>query len=184
MRFRRRSIITFGSCLLILIPILCHGASIYDEEGNWSREYVTEAPAWKEQQAELPAWPDPGRLLEVTVNRANFPFRVYLDPESLSIGEDRVLRYTVVVVSASGARNISFEGIRCGQRSYRRYAYGAGAAWVPLSDEPWRPLLEDGMDSYRYVLYRDYLCDLTNPFQKVEDVLRRIRYSRGAGIVE
>jgi hypothetical protein len=170
--------------LPILLLVLLAAVAAADEEEGWRPGYVTEAPAWKEQEAELPSWPDPGRLLEVTVNRANFPFHVYIDPESVSIGDDRVLRYTVVAVSSSGARNISYEGIRCSKRSYRRYAYGADEEWVPLVAESWRPLLEGGMDGYRYVLYRDYLCDLTDPFQKVEDVLRRIRYSRGPGIVE
>jgi hypothetical protein len=164
--------------------VLLAGAAAAEEEEGWRNDYVTEAPAWKEQEAKLPAWPDPGRLLEVTVNRANFPFRVYIDPDSVSIGDDRVLRYTVVVVSTSGARNISYEGIRCSKRSYRRYAYGAGDEWASLAAEPWRPLLEGGMDGYRYVLYRDYLCDLTNPFQKVEEILRRIRHSRGPGVGE
>jgi hypothetical protein len=184
MRFSPRRNVTSAGGLPILLLALLAGAAAADEEEGWRQEYVPEAPAWKEQETELPAWPDAGRQLEVTVNQANFPFRVFIDPESLSIGEDRVLRYTVVVVSASGARNISYEGIRCSKRSYRRYAYGAGDEWVPLAAEPWRPLLEEGMDSYRYVLYRDYLCDPANPYQNTGDVLQRIRYPRGSGIGE
>jgi len=170
--------------LLTLLLALFPCAAATDEDAGWAHEYVDESPAWQEQGVELPPWPEPGRLLEVAVNRANFPFRVYIDPDSVSIGDDGVLRYTVVVVSTTGSRNISYEGMRCSKRSYRRYAYGAGGGWSPLEGKPWRQLLESGMDNYRYVLYRDYLCDPTDPYQKVEDVLQRVRYFRGPSVGE
>ena len=136
MRFRHWPNVISASCLLTLLLIAPAGAAFTDEEEGWVQEYVPDGKTWKEQEVEPPSWPDPGRLLEVSVNRASFPFRVYIDPDSVSIGDDRVLRYTVVVVSQTGARNISYEGIRCSKRSYRRYAFGADAGWAPLAAEP------------------------------------------------
>ena len=129
---------------------------------------------------ELPAWPAGEKLLEVRVDKAMFPFDVYLDPDSLSVGSDHVVRYTLVVVSSSGARNVSFEGIRCNTGEYRRYAYGSGGEWLQTNDTAWKRVLDAGMDGYRNILYRDHMCDPTGYDLQVSEILQRIRYSRGS----
>jgi hypothetical protein len=129
---------------------------------------------------EPPVWPAENKLLEVRVDKAMFPFDVYLDPESLSVGPDHVVRYTLVVVSSSGARNVSFEGIRCDTGEYRRYAYGSGRKWLQMQHSPWQKILDAGRDGYRHVLYRDYMCDPVGYDLEVHEILERVRYSRGS----
>ena len=41
---------------------------------------------------------------------------------SLTVGTDGVVRYTVVVTSPAGARNVNYEGIRCDTYEWRLYA--------------------------------------------------------------
>lgn len=37
----------------------------------------------------------------------------FIDGSTISVGADQVIRYTLVIVSSSGAQNISYEGMRC-----------------------------------------------------------------------
>jgi hypothetical protein len=169
---------------LLLALLSLHAlVSLADDDSGWSSDSFIPSAPWREQQADLPAYPEAGRLLEVAVSSGNYPYRVYIDPESLSVGADRVVRYAAVIVSAAGARNVTYEGLRCTTRKYRRYAYGANGGWQALAEAPWERIMESGMGRYRFELYRDYLCDTTSDSLKRDEILRRLRYSRG-GVVD
>ena len=69
------------------------------------------------------------------------------------------MRFTLVVEAPSGARNISFEGIRCSLRgAYRIYAYGDQGRFSPAEPSDWMPLPETGTEAYRKDLWRNRLC--------------------------
>ncbi len=170
--------------LAALWLVLYWQVSLADDDTDWNSGSFIPRAAWREQQVELPAYPAEGRLLEVAVVTGNYPYRVYIDPESLSIGTDRVVRYAVVITSAAGARNISYEGLRCSTREYRRYAYGTNGGWQTLDETSWERIMESGMGHYRYDLHRDYLCDTTSSTLKRDEILRRLRYSRGGVLDE
>ena len=170
--------------LLLLFLVSYTRVSLGDEDSGWNPGNFIPHKPWQEADVVIPAYPEQGRLLEVQIGSANFPFRVYIDPDSLSVGGDGVVRYTLVIVSTSGVWNTTYEGLRCGKHEYRRYAYGASDQWQLLKNSPWQGFRSTGMDSYRNVLYRDYLCDATNTNLKVDEMLTRIRYSRGPAIEE
>jgi len=51
--------------------------------------------------------------------------RHYIDGRHISVGADEVVRYTLVLESRSGVRNLSFEGLRCTPNgAFKVYAYG------------------------------------------------------------
>lgn len=165
--------------LAVVLVCLPAGATAFEDDG-WSNDHYIPSEQWKESAVDIPRWPEQDDLLEVSIGRAGFPFRVYTDPESLTIGADGVVRYVLVIVSSSGAWNTSFEGILCKKGEYRRYAYGSGRQWHRLAGSPWQRIFEGGRDVYRYILYRDYLCDAAGANPGVSDILRRIRYNRGS----
>jgi hypothetical protein len=171
----------FFTALLLALqaPVL-----LAEEDSGWSTGNFIPATPWREQQVELPAYPAEGHLLEAAIASGSYPYRVFIDPGSLSVDADRVVRYAAVVTSAEGARNVAYEGIRCSTREYRRYAYGANGSWQVLDDMPWERLRESGMGHYRYQLYRYYLCDTTSDTLKRDEILRRLRYSRGGVLYE
>jgi hypothetical protein len=119
------------------------------------------------------------RLQPLYIDSASFPFTVYVDPETISVGDDGVVRYVLVIVSSSGAWNTSYEGILCRKGEYRRYAYGSGGQWQELPATPWRQVVEDGRDSYRYAVYEDYMCNFAGADLNVRDILARIRNRPG-----
>jgi hypothetical protein len=166
---------------LRLAPLLLIFSSVIsaDEEMGWSKAPFVEPPAWKEEVPELPAYPEDDRLLELPASLPGYDFHVFIDPDSLYVGGDRVVRYTLVILSSSGVRNISYEGLHCGKREYRRYAYGSGDAWFPIQASPWQRVRDSGMDHYRHVLYWDYLCNPSRTNLDATAMLRSIRNPPG-----
>lgn len=172
--YRTGTVLENGFRRAVLFCVLTGGAAA-NEEGVWDRGTFIEPPPWKEEVPQLPAFPDNGRLLELSADKPGYDFRVFIDPESLTVGGDRVVRYTLVLVSSSGVRNISYEGLHCGKHEYRRYAYGSDDAWLPIAASPWQKVTDSGMDHYRYVLYWDYLCSPLRTNLDVGEMIRRIR---------
>lgn len=115
---------------------------------------------WEEGKIKIPPYPKDGDLLEFYVDGANPNFRYYVDESSLSIGEfDKVARYTLVVRSKTGARNVFYEGIRCDTEEYKTYAFGVGKNKMKAMREPrWRPIRNLKHLKHRLDLLNFYLC--------------------------
>jgi hypothetical protein len=184
MRTSRTGTVLDRGFRLAVLLLVVSGSVSADEETGWSRGPIVEPPPWKEEVPQLPTYPQNARLLEFPADLPGYDFRVFIDPESLTVGGDRVVRYTLVFVSSSGARNISYEGVHCGMHEYRRYAYGSDGAWHPIDASPWKKVTDTGIDHYRYVLYWDYLCSPLRTNLDAADIVRRIRQSSGSVIRE
>lgn len=162
--------------LLCLLPVAPSTVSAFDDESTgWAPAYSEQADTWQEQAVELPPYPENDHLLEVDAGTEGLQYTVYLDEASLVKGDDDVVRYTVVLVSSTGVRNVTHEGLHCGERTYRRYAYGVNDRWQPLVDSPWKPLRGRGANSYRLVFYKKFICDPTRLKQSAEQILDRFR---------
>ncbi|MCX7273763.1 MAG: hypothetical protein NTV19_11395 [Burkholderiales bacterium] len=67
--------------------------------------------------------------------------RCEIDANTLAIDEERLVRYALVITSPSGARNVSYEALRCDRRERRILALGRpDGSWSVLPDSPWRDL--------------------------------------------
>jgi len=121
---------------------------------------VRDGEKWREQEVKLPPWPREQDLIPVRLDDPGEPFAYFIDARALSTGADKVVRYTLVAESPSGARNLSFEGIRCTPRGqYRVYAYGQNNRFKPTGlGEDWRLINRTGDDAIRQELWGQYLC--------------------------
>ena len=131
-------------------------------------------PEWQEQNAVLPAYPRDGNLVEVALDHPEVTYRVFLDRKALSSDEDGVVRYTAVLESPAGARNVIYEGIRCSKGSYKQYAFGGNGAMDPVPDPRWHSLPQYGEGLYRRVLAEYYLCNASRSPLKVRQILGRV----------
>jgi hypothetical protein len=146
---------------------------------------VREGRKWEEQAVRMPAWPQDADLIEIKVDGSDGRFRHYIDGKTLSIGEDDVVRYTLVTESGSGARNVSYEGLRCTPKGrFKVYAYGTGqdssGRFTPTGiAENWRQIDQRAGDAFRYELWRHYLCvpRLFKPRDR-KDQLRMLKSGR------
>lgn len=157
-------------CLLLLVrPAL----AIQDAPGP---TFIPPAP-WQEQTSPLPAYPADADLLVFPVDLPGSAQTFAIDAKSLSLGSDRVVRYTAVITSASGARNVLYEGIRCEKREYRTYAYGTGGdAFRSADNEPWRDVNALGWGKFRAVLLEHFFCDDHWSPYRLNEIKRRLSH--------
>ena len=112
---------------------------------------------WREQEAKLPLYPKAERLIRFDTGPTS-ELRFFVDRDSLSVGEDGVVRFTLVAKS-DGATNVSYEGIRCSMRERKVYAYGRpDGAWREARDSQWVRIGPPVTDLHRFVLWNDYFC--------------------------
>lgn len=136
-------------------------------------EYYEEEKKWLEIEAKIPDYPKEQNLIEFDVGAATRN-RYYIDGTTLSIGEDGVVRYVIVVRTSGGATNVSFEGIRCGTKERKLYAFGrSDNAWVKSRVSEWQGTRPG---SYQAVLSKEYFCPKGAAILKAEegvDALKR-----------
>lgn len=135
-----------------------------------------EAVVWAEGEVALPAFPADGDLIEFYVSAVTAN-RFFIDAKSLSAGSDGVVRYVLVVTTAGGATNVTFEGIRCSAREFRIYSTGRGdRSWGTLRSTDWRRIENKTVNRHHAALSRDYFCPSGSPILTADegrDALRR-----------
>lgn len=100
---------------------------------------IPDTPEWKEQDAPAPPPLRTQGLIPIEVAGSTLRFGV--DPASISIGGDSVVRYVVVAQSSSGAVNAMYEGLRCDAGEVKVFArYTPGQGWVPVTGGEWQRL--------------------------------------------
>jgi len=160
--------------LMVISPRVFSDA---EDSPGWSAPYIPPAEDWKEQQDELPGYPEKGNLLDTNISTGGQAYKVYIDTQSVRPGEDLVVRYTVVMISSSGVWNVSNEGLHCGERTYRRYAYGYEGEWRKLEGSQWKPVSGLGVNQYRRLFYNTYMCNQAEPYQTAREIIRKFRES-------
>ena len=113
---------------------------------------------WQEVESTLPAAPLPQNLLPFYVS-PTATMRFAIDSKSIVVGKDGVVRYTLVATAAGGAKNISFEGMRCEVLQKRVYAFGrADGTWARSRVERWEPIQANSRNRQHAELASDFLC--------------------------
>lgn len=102
-------------------------------------EFESDKP-WVEQLTQLPAYPDEKNL--VAFNAGAVSGNTYfVDTTSIKIGEDGVIRFSLVIRSSAGALNVSYEGIRCATSERKVYALGRDdKTWAQPRVSEWQKL--------------------------------------------
>lgn len=117
---------------------------------------------FQEQAAEFPEAPEEQQLLAFDIGRPT-TMKFYIDPASITIGEDEVVRYTLVAVGDVGTRNVMYEGLRCKTAEYKVYGYGQrDGSWSKAYDPQWQSV---NHDAPRKMLYNDFFCPLKGPIR-------------------
>lgn len=138
--------------------VVAKGPDDYEALLQRKSEGMVEEKAWSEGAHQLPPLPDPANLIRIDVStQTNNLFAV--DEQSVTYGEDDVIRYTLVITSPSGARNVSYEGMRCATAERRVYAFiGSGGGWSPTRNSAWVRIQENSLNRHYAALFRDYFC--------------------------
>jgi hypothetical protein len=128
-----------------------------------------------ETAVELPAFPRTENLVPFTVS-ATTNNQFLIDSASLSVGSDGVTRYALVIVSPSGARNVSYEGMKCATGERRLYALGrADETWARARNDRWVRITDSTLNRHHAALFSDYFCPIQVVQQTPEQMLDTLR---------
>lgn len=132
-----------------------------------------------EQDLEFPPAPMDADLRQVTLRNLT-DNKVELDSKALAVTPDAIVRYTLVVTSPQGARNVSYEGIRCDPAEWKTFALGrSDGTWATPSQAEWQMVEERGYNAIRYTLAKDYFCGLNGaPLKDANAIVTRMRQQR------
>jgi hypothetical protein len=168
---------TFLFILLAVQPVLAAKPRAFiDEPEPPTPKSVQDRDPWKELAGELPPWPEDADLVEFELDQPS-PFRYYIDGKNLTVGRDGVVRYTLVAESASGARNVSVEGLLCTARGqYKTYAYGTNGRFTPAPAGDWLDIKSLPGDDLHLELHQHFLCiPLAFRPRPVKDMIRAMQ---------
>lgn len=174
---------------LLAVPALAdRDATVWGDSynpGNFEYDFDANAKAWKEVQAQLPPYPKAENLVEFTVSAATSN-RFYIDFPSIHVGQDGVVRYTVLIKSPAGAETVSFEGMRCETGERKLYAFGhkdgqGGGEWSRNRYAKWELIPARQATSHQRELFFHYLCtvDTAGDLKKIQYAVKTGGVRRG-----
>ncbi len=139
-----------------------------------------EEKVWKEEEVEPPAFPVQENLIEIYVS-AVATNKYFIDASTLGVGTDGVVRYVLVVKTSGGATNVSFEGMRCKELTWKHYATGGNdGTWTRsrATRVEWRPIENKPVNRHHAAISRDLFCPLGNAIQTPEEGRNALRLGK------
>jgi len=155
----------------LLAPLWAHAQiPLFDRDPRGA--VPEEVEIFKEEQLNLPAAPEQKNLIAFDPGRPT-TMKFYVDAASVSVGQDQVVRYTLVVTGDEDTRNVMYEGVRCKSDERKTYAYGRrDGTWSLARDPQWEAFR---YDVPRRTLYRNFLCPLRGPVQSADEAVGALR---------
>jgi hypothetical protein len=136
--------------LLVAVFHLSSAAATFEED--------YEKQLWQEIEFQLPAAPKAESLIPFYVSAAT-ENRFFVDPTTLTVGSDGVVRYVLMVLTPGGARNVTFEGMRCETKERRIYASGRlDGSWSKSRRNDWESIREAVANRHYAALFIEYFC--------------------------
>jgi len=130
---------------------------------------------WAEVEAKLPPFPQTEHLIPFYVS-ATTDNKFFIDGQSLAVGSDGVVRFTLVIVSPSGAENISYEGIRCATAEQRVYAFGrSDKTWSKARHDQWTTIKNNSLNRHHAELHAEYFCTVGVILHDADDARRALQ---------
>lgn len=135
-----------------------------------------DAADWKEIDVPPPPAFDLAKLItfDVTLNSA---LTYGVDPATVVISNtDSVVRYVMVAYSASGSKNIMYEGLRCSTGEVKVYArYTPDDRWVSLTEPKWRSVFDVATPQHSRRFARAGACDSAAPVGSVRELIAKLK---------
>lgn len=129
----------------------------------------------QETAVQLPDPPKTENLIPFSVSKIS-TLGFAIDSKSLTVTPDGVVRYTLVAKSASGAENVSYEGIRCQSSEVKLYAFGhKDGTWGSSRHDKWDHIVDNKINRQHAALAKVYFCDGKTVVGSAQEILDRMR---------
>lgn len=135
----------------------------YETDKEWEETATPPPPAFSES-----------RLLPIEMP-PYMSLKFGIDPQTIAITGDGIVRYVVVAQNRSGgATNAFYEGIRCSTAEMKSYARYNNGTWQDVAKPEWKRL-SDMNSSYTRKLANQALCRGNAPRASVGDMVQNLR---------
>ncbi|MBX3586494.1 MAG: CNP1-like family protein [Ramlibacter sp.] len=132
-------------------------------------------PDWKELDAPPPPAFDVARLVPFDVNIGS-QLKFGVDPATIQIGSDGIVRYVIVAQSSSGVINAMYEALRCGTGEVRTLArYNASGGWSAADRAEWRSLWASQPSKHSLMFAKQGGCVGNSPPRSVAQIVRDLK---------
>jgi hypothetical protein len=129
---------------------------------------------WKESDAPPPPAFKQDRVVPIEMPRY-MSLKFGVDPGTIVIGEDGVVRYVVIASNKEGgAINAFYEGVRCATDEVKSYARYSGGAWEPVRNPEWKRI-SDLNSRYTGELSAQGLCRGHAPRRTVSEIVNQLK---------
>lgn len=138
-----------------------------------------EPEAWQEASVALPTGLNTEGLA-VFVLEQRSTMQMGIDPATLSVGPDGVVRYVFVARSGSGALNALYEGVRCKTAEVKVYGRWdpKSASWRSSPGDAWQRLEPSGATRRALQMAQGGLCDGAAPNRSPRLILESLKNGR------
>lgn len=104
--------------------------------------------------------------------------KVGIDPETISISPNGIVRYVVVMRNASGSVSAVFEGLACANGQVTTYARAQGSgAWTAVATPVWRDMGDNLPSRHALAFARQGACDAGST-RTPADMVKALRQGR------
>jgi len=112
---------------------------------------------------EIQAPPPPAYRMEelIAIDMPSYTsLKFGVDPATLSVGSDGVVRYVMVAYSTSGSVNALYEGLRCATGEVKTYARSSELGhWTVVTEPQWRAVDKSSSTRHTLALAKQGVCD-------------------------
>lgn len=184
-RFTRRAkrALTFA-CLCTLVSVAgvgCASSGRDTSNPDWAQAGSPPLPTrtsmdveWKETEVPAPPKFDANKLLSIEMP-SYMTSKFGVDPATIAITGDGIVRYVVVASNSTGGGiNAFYEGVRCSSEETKSYARYGSDGWRATTNPEWKSF-RDLRSSYAKELANQGLCRGHAPRASVAEIVRYIK---------
>lgn len=160
----------------VLTALIFAGALNGAGLGTAHAQAYLDAADWKEIETPPPPAFDVTKLVTFEVS-SNSALTYGIDPAAVMISTvDGVVRYVLVAYSASGSKNVMYEGLRCSTGEVKTYArYTPDGRWVPVTEPKWRSVFDISTPRHPLRFARAGACDSGAPVGTVRELVAKLK---------
>ncbi|MDP1528754.1 CNP1-like family protein [Rhodoferax sp.] len=165
-KFLRSFPLALKNCLLLCLTCCALGAQA---------QGLVDNPDWQETEVPAPPKFDPKQLVNIDMP-AYVSMKFGVDPATVVVTPDGIVRYVIVAVSPSGSVNAFFEGIRCAKGEVKAYARAsATGVWTLVKEPEWRGLNDKQPSKHALALARQGVCEGNTAAGSATEIIRRLK---------
>lgn len=159
-------IFVFGSLVLASTPnwALPPNTGNYPAEVEWVEAAVPDAPSFQTAGG-----------IAIDMPR-HMSVKVAVDPATLAIGTDGVVRYVAYMTNLSGSISAVYEGIRCTTDEVKSYArWSPTSQWTRTIEPTWKDLNGNQPSKHALAIARQGACDNHLARNSVAEIVRALK---------